>query len=76
MTTDELERDLMTLAEPQADDERLRLALRATLGEQLQARRPKIRRTLWVPETRIGLVSDPAWSSGVGASERGGRIGE
>ena len=42
MTTDELERDLKTLAEPQADDERLRLAIRATLGEQLQAR-PKTR---------------------------------
>ena len=26
---------------------------------------------LWVPETRIDLVSDPAWSSGAGASERG-----
>jgi hypothetical protein len=43
MTTDELERDLKTLAEPQADDERLRLAIRATLGEQLQGR-PRIRR--------------------------------
>ncbi len=43
MTTDQLERDLKTLAEPQADDERLRLAIRATLGEQLQER-PKIRR--------------------------------
>jgi hypothetical protein len=43
MTTDELERDLTTLAEPQADDERLRLAIRATLGEQLQGR-PKLRR--------------------------------
>jgi hypothetical protein len=43
MTTDELERDLKTLAEPQADDERLRLAIRATLGEQLQGR-PTIRR--------------------------------
>jgi hypothetical protein len=43
MTTDELERDLKTLAEPQADDDRLRLAIRATVGEQLQAR-PKSRR--------------------------------
>jgi hypothetical protein len=43
MPTDELERDLKTLAEPQADDERLRLAIRATLCEhprgRLQARR-------------------------------------
>jgi hypothetical protein len=51
MTTDELERDLKTLAEPQADDERLRLAIRATLGEQLQ-RRPKLRR-----RTRLVLGS-------------------
>jgi hypothetical protein len=51
MTTDELERDLRTLAEPQADDERLRLAIRATLGEQLQ-RRPKNRR-----RTRLMLGS-------------------
>jgi hypothetical protein len=45
MTTDELERDLKTLAEPQADDERLRLAIRATLGEQLQGRWKIRRRT-------------------------------
>jgi hypothetical protein len=43
MTTDELERDLTTLAEPQADDERLRLAIRATLGEQLHGH-PRTRR--------------------------------
>jgi len=51
MTTDELERDLTTLAEPQADDERLSLAIRATLGEQLQGR-PRIRR-----RTRLVLGS-------------------
>jgi hypothetical protein len=44
MTTDELERELKTLAAPQADDERLRLAIRVTLGEQLQGR-PKTHRT-------------------------------
>jgi hypothetical protein len=44
MTTDELERDLKTLAEPQPDDEGLRLAIRATLVEQLQGRRKGIRR--------------------------------
>jgi hypothetical protein len=38
MTTDELERDLTTLAEPQQADESLRLAIRAQLSEQLQAR--------------------------------------
>jgi hypothetical protein len=51
MTTEELERDLKTLAEPRAEDERLRLAIRATLGEQLQVR-PKIRR-----RTRLVLGS-------------------
>jgi hypothetical protein len=38
MTTDELERDLTTLAEPHQADERLRLAIRAQLSEQLRAR--------------------------------------
>jgi hypothetical protein len=38
MTTDELERDLKTLAEPQEADERLRLATRAILTQRLQAR--------------------------------------
>jgi hypothetical protein len=51
MTTDELERDLKMLAEPQADDERLRLALRATLDAQLQGH-PKTRR-----HTRLVLGS-------------------
>jgi hypothetical protein len=44
MTTDELERDLKTLAEPRPDDEHLRLAIRATLGEHLQARPTRRRR--------------------------------
>jgi hypothetical protein len=43
MRTDELERDLKTLAEPQEGDEQLRLAIRSTLGEERRAR-PKIRR--------------------------------
>jgi hypothetical protein len=42
MTTDELERDLKTLAAPQADDERLRNVVRGTLIDQLQGR-PKRR---------------------------------
>jgi hypothetical protein len=42
MTTDELERDLKTLAEPRAEDAQLRLAIRATLSEQLRDRhRPR-----------------------------------
>ncbi len=45
MTTDELERDLKTLADPQADDDHLRLAIRATLGEQLAVRPTNRRRT-------------------------------
>jgi hypothetical protein len=36
MTTDELERDLKMLAEPREEDEGLRLAIRADLGERLQ----------------------------------------
>jgi hypothetical protein len=43
MGTDEIERDLMTLADPQADDERVRLAIRTTLGEQARGH-PEIRR--------------------------------
>ena len=38
MTTDDLEHDLKTLANPKADDEHLRLAIRATLREQLHER--------------------------------------
>ena len=38
MTTDELERDLKTLVEAQKADERLRLAIRAQLGERWQVR--------------------------------------
>jgi hypothetical protein len=62
MTTDELERDLKTLAEPQADDERLRLAIRATLGEQLQGR-PKIRR-----RTRLVLGSAAVTAAALAAA--------
>jgi hypothetical protein len=51
MPTDELERDLKALAEPEADDERLRLAIRATLGEHLRGR-PRVRR-----RTRLVLGS-------------------
>jgi hypothetical protein len=43
MTTDELERDLRSLAEPHADDESVRLEIRATLADQLHDR-PKTRR--------------------------------
>jgi hypothetical protein len=45
MTTDELERDLQTLADPRPEDAKLRLALRATLSEHLQARPRRPRRT-------------------------------
>jgi hypothetical protein len=47
MTTEELERDLTMLAEPREDDERLRLAIRARLGEQVLAR-PRRRVRPWV----------------------------
>jgi hypothetical protein len=45
MTTDELERDLELLAEPHADDDAMRLAVRATLGRQLQPDRTIHRRS-------------------------------
>jgi hypothetical protein len=38
MTTEELERDLKMLSEPREADERLRLAIRARLGEQMLVR--------------------------------------
>jgi hypothetical protein len=50
MTTDELERELKALAEPRAEDERLRLAIRATLGQQPRPQ-PRIRRH----RMRLGL---------------------
>ena len=49
MTTEELERDLMMLAEPRESDEPLRRATRARLGEQMLVR-PRRR-----PRPRIGL---------------------
>ena len=45
MTTDALERDLKTLVAPQESDERLRLAIRAQLGERLHVR----------PRRRVGM---------------------
>jgi len=49
MTTDQLERELRTLAEPRDADERLRRATRARLGEQMLVR-PRRR-----PRTRLAL---------------------
>jgi hypothetical protein len=46
MTTDQLERDLKTFAEPQAEDELLRGAIRTTLSEQLRVRPERRRRRL------------------------------
>jgi hypothetical protein len=45
MTSDQLEHDLKTLAAPRADDEHLRLAIRATLGEHLRVRPERRHRT-------------------------------
>lgn len=47
MTTEELERDLEMLAEPREADERLRLAIRARLGEQMLVR-PRRRPGRWL----------------------------
>jgi hypothetical protein len=49
MTTEELERDLMMLAEPREADERVRRATRARLGEEMLVR-PRRR-----PSFRLGL---------------------
>ncbi len=46
MTTEELDRDLEMLAEPRGGDERLRLAIRARLGEQMLVH-PRRRRRPW-----------------------------
>jgi hypothetical protein len=60
MTTEQLERDLESLAEPREDDERLRLATRAHLGEQLLARpaRPvrPVRRFGWAAVAAAALA--------------------
>jgi hypothetical protein len=61
MTT-ELERDLKTLAEPRPEDERLRLAIRASLGEHLQGR-PKSRR-----RTRLVLGSAAVTAAALAAT--------
>jgi len=45
MTTDELERDLKTLADPRPHDEHMRLAIRAELGGRLHHRPTTRRRT-------------------------------
>ena len=46
MTTEELDRDLEMLAEPRDGDERLRLAIRARLGEQMLVH-PRRRHRPW-----------------------------
>jgi hypothetical protein len=56
MTTDQLERDLTTLARPRAGDAHLRLTLRATLREQLQER-PGSRRRMRIALGSAGLAA-------------------
>jgi hypothetical protein len=53
MTTDELERELATVAEPREGDERLRLAIGARLGEQM-LERPRRRSGAWL---RLGWAA-------------------
>jgi hypothetical protein len=60
MTTDE--RDLKALAEPQAGDERLRLAIRTTLADQRQGR-PHVRRA-----TRLALGSAAVMAATIAAA--------
>jgi hypothetical protein len=74
MTTDELERDLKTLTEPQPEDERRRLAIRATLGEHLQMRPKRRRRTrlVFVAAAVTAAVLAAAIVALVGAGGSGG----
>jgi hypothetical protein len=81
MRTEELERDLKTLAEPQADDEHLRLAIRATLGEELRGHLKigrRSRRTLGLAAvTAAALVAAAAaliGTSGLGPSSANAAI--
>jgi hypothetical protein len=62
MTTDELERDLRTLTAPRAEDEDLRLAIRATLSDNLETQ-PTGRR-----HTRFLLGSAAAVAATVAAA--------
>ena len=59
MTTEELERDLQSLAEPRETDEHLRLAVRARLGKQLLARPPRrIRPARGIRWTAVAAARD------------------
>lgn len=60
MTIDELERDLRAVAEPQPHDERLRLAVRTTLGHQLQARPRRTRRTRLAFGSAVAVAASAA----------------
>ena len=61
MTTEELERDLKLLAEPREDDERLWLAIRSRLGEDLLVRpraRPRPgRRLAWAAAAAAAIAA-------------------
>lgn len=59
MTTEELEleRDLRSLAEPQAEDEHLRLAIRTALGEHLQGRPRRRRRRLLIGTASVAAAT-------------------
>jgi hypothetical protein len=58
MTTDELEHDLKTLAEPQEADERLRLAIRAQLADRWQVRpRRRFRTRLALAGTAVAAAA-------------------
>ena len=56
MTTEELERDLEMLAEPREADERLRLTIRARLGEQINLARPLVQARLEHLTSMLGTV--------------------
>jgi len=74
MTTDQLERDLKTLAEPRAEDEHLRITVRATLGDQLQ-RQPKVRRRRRLAVGSAAFAASTAVAAIVALAGTGGSSG-
>lgn len=76
MTTEELERDLERLAEPRDDDERLRLMIRARLGDQMPVRNRRSRRPVFGLRWAAGATAVAATAAAlVSVSWPGGSTG-
>jgi hypothetical protein len=74
MTTEELERDLEMLAEPREADDRLRLTIRARLGEQMLVR-PKRRLRPWLGVSSAAAAAAAAAAAIVSLGWPGGSAG-